>query len=165
MWSPRKQSMLLDYRPASSNHYFFPFQMIACPVFCSVKPPLIKDRYKIKSSEVPKPCCYPVGFKNKFLFKKWIVLNSVCIMCSSNKKWQVNSSRKNWPSPTDSPFVFERLSWSPKVMAESSGKWISGDHSSQVSANALSCFVRYDWKCVVLVCRNSVSQIDAVESG
>ncbi|OPJ80710.1 hypothetical protein AV530_010963 [Patagioenas fasciata monilis] len=35
-------------------------------------------------------------------------------------------------------------SWSPKVMAESSGKWISGDHSSQMSANALSCFVRYD---------------------
>lgn len=32
----------------------------------------IKDRCKIKSSEVPKPCCYPVGFKNKFLFRKII---------------------------------------------------------------------------------------------
>lgn len=51
---------------------FFPFQMISWPVFCSLKLPLTKDRSKIKSSEVPKPHSYPVGFKNKFLYRKWI---------------------------------------------------------------------------------------------
>lgn len=64
----------------------------------------------------------------------------------------------------DSPFVFERLSWFPKVIAESSGKWISCGHSNQMSANALPRSAVYDWKCVVLVCRNSVSKIGVVES-
>lgn len=43
----------------------------------------------------------------------------------------------NSVSHINSPFVFEKLSWFPKVMAESSGKWISCGHSNQMSAKAL----------------------------
>lgn len=63
----------------------------------------------------------------------------------------------------DSPFVFERLSWFPKVMAESSGKWISCGHSNQMSANALH-ILRGMTESVWCWCVEILSKIGVVES-